>query len=647
MKLMEFWMRWSLLANTLVSNLEWLETGHTWLDFVLYSIAPIIIHIAVPEVLNFSLGTLAFGVVFSASIPLYRRWGDIAQQRLRANGVSLYYKVRNAYETTIRFEKESKSFMASYFGVGESEDSEEGRRNNILQKAIVLYIGHLDLDYRRSQTLLTAVKPKGVGSGRRRRGNQVFGGTAEQLRAFDINIAPPQDIWVLVDKENGIWFKQTKRQRQIRGETRDDAKTITIVDYTFQCVRLHGGAKIKAFMNKAFEWYTEEMAATEDNNRYMYSLVATPEPKKKNQRRGGDDTEDKDDKKDPSAPTILMYKRYELGDLKNFDSLFFPQKKNLLDILQNFEAKTDKYALPGYPHKLGLLLHGPPGTGKTSLIKALACKTRRHIIQVPLGRIKTNQDLMNVMFDQSFRVVKEEFPIPLKHKDVIYVFEDVDAATKIVKSRKGMKKEAAAAPSPAKEDAGTGDKDGGNKDDGGDDDEYGNEFDKLDLSGLLNVLDGVVDTPGRIVVVTTNVVDSLDEALIRPGRIDKKILLDYMEYEAALQMTKHFFPAERVDGDLTNDHKRRLKAVFSKEATARRARPTSKYGGASKGKLTPATVEQMLGEHDKVDDFLDALEGLAEEKGGGSRRESWSVRTRVLLVSAALFVLVRAVQKVY
>lgn len=50
-----------------------------------------------------------------------------------------------------------------------------------------------------------------------------------------------------------------------------------------------------------------------------------------------------------------------------------------------------------------------------------------------------------------------------------------------------------------------------------------------DAQGLLNVLDGVVDTPGRIVVVTTNLVDSLDPALIRPGRIDKKILLGYME----------------------------------------------------------------------------------------------------------------------
>lgn len=45
----------------------------------------------------------------------------------------------------------------------------------------------------------------------------------------------------------------------------------------------------------------------------------------------------------------------------------------------------------------------------------------------------------------------------------------------------------------------------------------------------MNVLDGVVDTPGRIVVMTTNLVGVLDDALIRPGRIDKKILLGYIK----------------------------------------------------------------------------------------------------------------------
>lgn len=48
------------------------------------------------------------------------------------------------------------------------------------------------------------------------------------------------------------------------------------------------------------------------------------------------------------------------------------------------------------------------------------------------------------------------------------------------------------------------------------------------MQGLLNVLDGVVDTPGRIVIMTTNHPETLDAALIRPGRIDKKIYLGYM-----------------------------------------------------------------------------------------------------------------------
>ena len=44
-------------------------------------------------------------------------------------------------------------------------------------------------------------------------------------------------------------------------------------------------------------------------------------------------------------------------------------------------------------------------------------------------------------------------------------------------------------------------------------------------AGLLNVLDGVVDCPNRIVVLTTNHPEKLDPALIRPGRINKKVLI--------------------------------------------------------------------------------------------------------------------------
>ena len=77
-------------------------------------------------------------------------------------------------------------------------------------------------------------------------------------------------------------------------------------------------------------------------------------------------------------------------------------------LLKHFTSKSGKYAIQGYPHKVGLLLHGPPGTGKTSLIKALAQHTRRSIVNVPLARITTNQELMDIMFDQQYCVHGDE-----------------------------------------------------------------------------------------------------------------------------------------------------------------------------------------------------------------------------------------------
>ena len=115
--------------------------------------------------------------------------------------------------------------------------------------------------------------------------------------------------------------------------------------------------------------------------------------------------------------------------------------------------------------------------------------------------------------------------------------------------------------------------------------------DSLKLSGVLNVLDVVDDTPGRIVVMTTNHPEELDPALIRPGRIDKKILLTYMVAEDVMAMLKHCFQVT----ELTDNQRRRIQEVFTSGSLG----------------LTQAQVEQMTVEHEELNSMIDSLERLA------------------------------------
>ncbi|CAH8441302.1 unnamed protein product [Heterobilharzia americana] len=64
----------------------------------------------------------------------------------------------------------------------------------------------------------------------------------------------------------------------------------------------------------------------------------------------------------------------------------------------------------------------------------------------------------------------------------------------------------------------------------------------LTLSGLLNALDGVTSTDGRIIFMTTNYIDRLDPALIRPGRVDMRVRFDVCDRSQLIRMFSRFYP---------------------------------------------------------------------------------------------------------
>ena len=214
-----------------------------------------------------------------------------------------------------------------------------------------------------------------------------------------------------------------------------------------------------------------------------------------------------------NLPKMLSFNMNEFNTSKSFNNVYGTHVNELKERLDLFVNHPDWYIERGIPHSLGIMFHGIPGAGKTSTIKAIAKDTHRHIFNLSLRPFTSQRQLTNLFFSETVVIYghdgnKMTLKIPLNRR--VYVIEDIDCLTDVVIDR-----------------AITGDKPV--------------EGDAVTLSFLLNLLDGVLETPGRILIITSNFPEKLDKAFVRPGRIDVKVKFMHAELDLILEMVNKFY----------------------------------------------------------------------------------------------------------
>ena len=176
-------------------------------------------------------------------------------------------------------------------------------------------------------------------------------------------------------------------------------------------------------------------------------------------------------------------------------------EKKLVKHMDNFENDMSWYKKHSIPYRTGICLYGPPGTGKTSLVKAICGKYRRNLYILNL----------NTITDAGIEAAFDGLG-----PNAVVLIEDIDSF-KATNNR-------------ATEDK---------------DDEKSNN--QLTLSGILNAVDGIAGSSGRILIMTTNSKESLDSALVRPGRVDLELELSYLNNEMFVRAMKRFYPSSSFD----------------------------------------------------------------------------------------------------
>ncbi|KAH7141129.1 P-loop containing nucleoside triphosphate hydrolase protein [Dactylonectria macrodidyma] len=272
--------------------------------------------------------------------------------------------------------------------------------------------------------------------------------------------------------------------------------------------------------------------------------------------------------------TIVLEEPLKQGFIKDLRRYLDPQTKHW-------------YANRGIPYRRGYLFAGPPGTGKTSLTLAASGLMGLDIYMVNLNSPRLNEDSLASLFQK----------LP---ETCLVLLEDIDA-TELAQKRsaeivsmglRGRKKR---------------------------------DAERISLSGLLNVIDGVGAQEGRVLVMTSNHAENIDPALLRPGRIDHTINFQLATSEAAETLFTRMYDAPDVNGE---GHEAENKAVSASNYLSSKASEFKRE--IPDLVLSPAAIQGFLLTHQEDHDGAIAAVGAWVQQTLNQQASAVSVSEEVV-----------------
>ena len=281
-----------------------------------------------------------------------------------------------------------------------------------------------------------------------------------------------------------------------------------------------------------------------DTNRYIYTYLG------------------EDDDKNP------IFEKELFRPYCSFDKLVGSVPKKIEHSFNFFSSDKGQawYKKRNLPYQLTVLLHGPPGTGKSCIASAVATKFNLHIVRIKLSLIKTNYQFIKAFKNKVFCDNKIEYT------QILYLFDELDteqnsilkkrtqsATSKQVLFTKEDTPSALASPAQKKElinKYSIKEGDLNNLIDNLFTGPTQTNHDSLTLGTILEELNGINQMYGRKMFIISNHPEKLDPAILRPGRIDLKYKLDHLSYCESLELINIFFP----NSDYTQYEKETLQA---------------------------------------------------------------------------------------